>query len=156
VTLFAAGDAQTSAKLHPACPQALYMAGKLELRAFLQLPMLSEEVLQLWKRWRGKSREELGGEVSGSQIDQLVDEPIRLASIIVAGPPRLPLPDNVHRFVSCNRSLSCSELAKALGLHALFDGSMILLQDVVQKLHRSTPPAPVKDSLRFTAAIAEP
>src|ERR1700676_5735503 len=42
VTLFAAGDAQTSAKLHPACPQALRLAGKQELRAFLQLPMLSD------------------------------------------------------------------------------------------------------------------
>jgi glycosyltransferase involved in cell wall biosynthesis len=42
VTLFAAGDAQTSAKLHPACPQALRLAGKQELGAFLQLPMLSD------------------------------------------------------------------------------------------------------------------
>jgi len=42
VTLFAAGDAQTTAKLHPACPQSLRLAGKQELGAFLQLPMLSE------------------------------------------------------------------------------------------------------------------
>src|SRR5579863_9832627 len=42
VTLFAAGDAQTSAKLHPACPQALRLVGKQELGAFLQLPMLSD------------------------------------------------------------------------------------------------------------------
>ena len=42
VTLFAAGDAQTAAKLHPACPQALRLAGKQELGAFLQLPMLSD------------------------------------------------------------------------------------------------------------------
>jgi hypothetical protein len=33
VTLFAAGDAQTSAKLHPACPQALRLAGKQDLGA---------------------------------------------------------------------------------------------------------------------------
>ena len=42
VTLFAAGDAETSAKLHPACPQALRLVGKQELGAFLQLPMLSD------------------------------------------------------------------------------------------------------------------
>jgi len=42
VTLFAAGDAQTSARLHAACPQALRLAGKPELGAFLQLPMLSD------------------------------------------------------------------------------------------------------------------
>jgi len=42
VTLFAAGDAQTSARLHPACPQALRLAGKQELGAYLQLRMLSD------------------------------------------------------------------------------------------------------------------
>ncbi len=30
----------------------------------------------------------MGGEVSGSQIEQPVDEPILLANIIVADPPR--------------------------------------------------------------------
>ena len=42
VTLFAAGDAQTTARLHAACPQALRLAGKQELGGFLQLPMLSD------------------------------------------------------------------------------------------------------------------
>ena len=42
VTLFAAGDAETNARLHPACPQALRLAGKQELGPFLQLPMLSD------------------------------------------------------------------------------------------------------------------
>ena len=78
-----------------------------------------------------RSREELVGEVSGSQIEQLVDEPILLANIIVADPPRLSLPDHVHSLVSRNRSPCCVELAKALlGFHASFDRSMILLQDV--------------------------
>src|ERR1700737_4641186 len=97
-----------------------------------------------------RSREELGGEVSGSQIEQLVDEPILLANIIVDDPPRLPLADHVHGFVSRDRSLSCSELAKALlGLHASFDRSMIRLQDVVQIWDRSMPAAPVQVSFRF-------
>ncbi|MGD0075359.1 MAG: hypothetical protein ABSD31_13620 [Candidatus Binataceae bacterium] len=35
-----------------------------------------------------KRREELGGQVSGRQIERLVDEVIRSAKIIVADPPR--------------------------------------------------------------------
>ena len=43
-------------------------------------------------------------EVSGRQIEQLVDELILLKNILAADPPRLPLPDPVYRFVSLNRS----------------------------------------------------
>ena len=75
-------------------------------------------------------REELGDEVSGSQIEQSVDKLILLADISPADPPRLPLADHMHRLVSLNRSPRCAELAKALlGLHAAFDRAMILLQD---------------------------
>jgi glycosyltransferase involved in cell wall biosynthesis len=42
VTLFASGDSQTGAQLSPGCPQSLRLAGKPELGAFLQLPMLSK------------------------------------------------------------------------------------------------------------------
>jgi hypothetical protein len=87
------------------------------------------------------------GEVSGSQIEQPVDEPILLANIILDDPPRLPLADHVYSFVSRNRSPSCVELAKALlGLHSSFDRSMILLQDIVQILDRSMPAAAVQGS----------
>src|SRR5580700_7668995 len=80
----------------------------------------------------------------------MVDEPILLANSIAADPPRLPLPDHVHRLVSRDRSLSCSELAKVLlGLHSSFDRSMILLQDVVQILHRSMAAAAAQGSFRF-------
>ena len=37
-----------------------------------------------------EARAELGGEVSGRQIEQLVDELILFANISVADPPRLP------------------------------------------------------------------
>jgi hypothetical protein len=92
----------------------------------------------------------MGGEVSGSQIEQPVDEPILLASIIVADPLCLALPDHVYRLVSRNRSPSCVELAKALlGLHSSFDRPMILLQDIVQILDRSMPVAAAQRSFRF-------
>src|ERR1035437_2352892 len=102
------------------------------------------------KTVRRTSREELGGEVSGGQIEQLVDELILFANISVADPPRLPLPDHVHRLVSLNRSPGCLELTKALlGLHASFDRSMILLQDVVQVLDRSMSAAAAQGSFLF-------
>src|ERR1019366_10512706 len=99
-------------------------------------------------------REKLGGEVSGRQIEQLVDEPILLANIIVADPLRLPLPYHVHSLVSRNRSPSCSELAKALlGLHSSFDRSMILPQDVVQILDRSMVGLRASRSFQLTTSL---
>src|SRR5579862_9336633 len=79
-------------------------------------------------------------------------QPYRTAcrDIIVADPPRLPLPDHVHRLVSVNRSPGRLELAKALlGLHSSFDRSMILLQNVVQILDRSMSAAAAQGSFRF-------
>src|ERR1019366_367810 len=99
---------------------------------------------------RRRPRAEPGGEVSGSQIEQLVDELILFANIIVADPPRLALPDHVHRLVSLNRSPGCLELTKALlGLHSSFDRSMILLQDVVQVLARSMSALAAQGSFLF-------
>jgi hypothetical protein len=54
-------------------------------------------------RLTGTAREQLGGEASGRQIERLVDELILLANMITADPPRLPLPDHVHRLVSLDR-----------------------------------------------------
>src|SRR5712672_2109398 len=45
----------------------------------------------------------MGGEASGRQIEHLVAALILLSNIIAADPPRLPLPDHVHRLVSLNR-----------------------------------------------------
>jgi hypothetical protein len=43
-------------------------------------------------------------EDSGRQIEQLVVELTLFTNIISADPPRLPLPDHVHRFVPLNRA----------------------------------------------------
>src|ERR1035437_2926679 len=97
-----------------------------------------------------RPRAELGGEVSGRQIEQLVAELIQFANISVADPPRLPLPDHVHCLVSLSRSPGCLELTKALlGLHSSFDRSIILLQDVVQVLDRSMSAAAAQGSFLF-------
>ena len=88
--------------------------------------------------------------MSGSQIEQLVDELILLANISAADPPRLPLPDHVQRLVSLDRSPGRLVLTKALlGLHSSFDRSMILFQDVVQVLDRSMAAAAAQSSLLF-------
>src|SRR5215467_14548727 len=96
------------------------------------------------KRRRKSARDDLCIEVSGRQIEQLVDELMLFTNIIAADPPRLPLPDHMHRFVSLNRSPGRLELAKTLfGLHSSFDGSMLLLQDIVHLLDPSmSTPAP--------------
>src|SRR5215469_782230 len=95
-------------------------------------------------------REELGGEVSGRQIEQSVDELILLANISPVDPPRLPLADHVQRLVSRNRSPRGAELTKALfGLDAAFDRAMILLQDVVQILNWSMVAAAAQGSFHF-------
>jgi hypothetical protein len=81
---------------------------------------------------------------------QLVDELILLTNISAADPPRLSLVDHVHRFVSLDRSPGGVELAKALvSLHSAFDRSMVLLQDVVQVLHRSMAAAVAQGSSLF-------
>ena len=47
--------------------------------------------------------------MSGSQIEQLVDELILLANIMGADPARLPLPDHVHLMkVNQRRPSGCS------------------------------------------------
>src|SRR5215469_7821663 len=86
-------------------------------------------------------------ELSGRQIEQLVDELILFTNILAADPSRLALPDPVCRFVSINRSPRRLEFAKVLlGLHSSFDGSMILLQDIVQILDRSMSTAAARNS----------
>jgi len=87
---------------------------------------------------------------SQAAFEQLVDELILFANIDAADPPSLPLPNHVHRLIPFNRSPGRLELAKALlGLHASFDRSMILLEDVVQILHRSMTAAAAQGSFLF-------
>ena len=55
----------------------------------------------------------LSGEVLGRQIEQPVDEPILLAKIMVADPPRLTLANHVHRY---GYTLNCRESGRVYGL----------------------------------------
>src|ERR1035441_7848855 len=74
----------------------------------------------------------------GCQIEKVVDELNLSKKIISCHPSSLPLPDHVDCFVALNRSPSRLEFSEALlGVHATFDGSMILFQNVVQVLHGS-------------------
>src|SRR5271170_2405978 len=75
----------------------------------------------------------------GCQVEKAVDELNLTKKIISCHPSNLPLADHVDCFVALNRSPSRPEFSEALlGLHATFDGSMILFENVVQVLHRST------------------
>src|SRR5271165_6096886 len=72
------------------------------------------------------------------QIEKTVDELNLTKKIISCYPSNLSLPDHVDCFVALNRSPSRLEFSEALlGIHATFDGSMILFENVVQVLHRS-------------------
>src|SRR5208283_930006 len=74
----------------------------------------------------------------GCQVEKAVDELNLTKKIISCHLPKLPLPDHVDCFIALNRSPSCLEFSEALlGVHATFDGSMILFQNVIQVLHRS-------------------
>src|SRR5713101_7802345 len=86
--------------------------------------------------------EELGGETaaasSGGQFEELVDELNLTPNISSAHPPNLPFPQHVHRLITLNGSLRRLEFSEPLlGIHPAFDRSVILLQDIVQVLHRS-------------------
>src|SRR5215472_8740634 len=98
----------------------------------------------------GGRREELGGGVLGRQLEQPVDELILSVNIVAADPPRLPLPYHVYGLISGKRWPRGVERAKALlGLHAAFDRTMVLLEDVVQVLDRSMVAAAAQNSFLF-------
>jgi hypothetical protein len=63
------------------------------------------------------------------QIEKAVDELNLTKKIISWNPSNLPLPDQVDCFLALNRSPSRLEFSEALlGVHATFDGSMILFE----------------------------
>jgi hypothetical protein len=88
--------------------------------------------------------QELGGETdaasSAGQLEELVDELNLTLNIFPVYPTSLPFPDHVHAFVTLNGSLRRLEFSEPLlGVHSAFDRAVVLLQDIVQVLHRSVP-----------------
>src|SRR5580658_6818959 len=74
----------------------------------------------------------------GCQVEKAVDELNLPKKIISCHPSNLPLADHVYYFVALSGSLGRLEFSEALfGVHSMFDGSMILLEDVIQVLHGS-------------------
>src|ERR1700680_644829 len=100
--------------------------------------------------WRSMGSQELGGETvdaasSGGQFEELVDELNLTPNISSAHPPNLPLPHHVDRLITLNGSLRRLEFSEPLlGVHPAFDRSVVLLQDIVQVLHRSVPATAAK------------
>jgi hypothetical protein len=80
--------------------------------------------------WGLMGSQELGGETvdaasSGGQFEELVDELNLTPNISSAHPPNLPLPDQVHRLITLNRSLRRLEFPESLlGVHPAFDRSV--------------------------------
>ena len=70
--------------------------------------------------------------ISGYYFEELLDELNLTWNVSSTHPPNLSLPDHVHRLVSLNRSPRRLEFSESLlGVHTPFDGSMVLLQNVV-------------------------
>ena len=129
-----------------------------ELKLAMGRPRMAASAVYLFLMIRGgcvatfKNQQEsdwLGrpGSVLCSHFEQLVDELNLLPNIRTAHPPRLTLPDHVNCLISLDRSPCRVKFTKALlGLHASFDRSMILLQDVVQVLNRPVTATVSQDS----------
>src|ERR1700693_1466600 len=82
---------------------------------------------------------------SGGQFEELVDELNLTPNIRSAHPPNLSLPQHVHRLITLNRSLRRLEFSEPLlGVHAPFDRSVVLLENVVQVLYGSVPATAAK------------
>jgi hypothetical protein len=88
----------------------------------------------------------------GCQIEKAVDEVNLAKKVVSCHPSNLRLPDHVNRFVALNRSPSRLKFSETLlGVHSTFDGSMILLENVVQILHRSVSPLDASVSIYFSS-----
>ena len=80
-------------------------------------------------------------------FEEFVDELNLTPNIRSAHPPNLPLPQHVHRLITLNGSLRRLEFSEPLlGVHPPFDGSVVLLENVVQILYRSMPATAAKYS----------
>jgi hypothetical protein len=80
------------------------------------------------ERKRAKTRPSQA--ISGSHIEQSVDQLDLPPQIRTAHPLGLAFPNHIHRFISLNRSARCLEFAESLlGIHAV-DRSVVLFQDV--------------------------
>ena len=77
------------------------------------------------------------GVTSDCNLEQPRDEMELANNLTDAYPLGLPLPNRMHGFVTLDRAVGSPERAEALARsHPPLDGPMILLQDVIQVLHR--------------------
>src|SRR5260370_33619073 len=78
--------------------------------------------------------------LSGGEVEELVDESILPPHILTAHSADLTFSQDVDRFITLDGPPCCLELAESLlGVHSPLDGSVILLQDIVQVLHGPMP-----------------
>ena len=77
------------------------------------------------------------GVASDCNLEQPSDEMELADNLTDAHPPGLSLPNRMHGFVTLDRAVGSPERAEAFARsHPPLDSPMILLQDVIQVLHR--------------------
>src|SRR5580692_7901595 len=78
--------------------------------------------------------------LSGSDFEQRGDDPFLALDVVTIDIPNLPLPDHCHRFIACQRSSGCPEVAKSKPWTGQsFHVPMILLSNVVQVFDLAQP-----------------
>src|SRR5260370_17157017 len=78
--------------------------------------------------------------LSGGEVKELVDESILPPHILTAHSPDLTFSQDVDRFITLDGPPCRLQLAESLlGVRSPFDGSVILLQAIVQVLDRPMP-----------------
>ena len=98
-----------------------------------------------WKRDKQRlGRRGIAGEVSlEGEAKNPIDELVLSQDITLLHSSDLTFADLVHRLVALNRLTCTTELTKMLlGADPFLDGTVILLQDVVQVLNRPVTAAP--------------
>jgi hypothetical protein len=92
--------------------------------------------------------------MSGRHLEQFVDQLSLSSDIRTAHPPRLPIPNYVHRLITLHRAMRHLELSvPLLAPNPAFRRSVVVYQDTVLILHRSVLASAVKS--RFLVFVRD-
>src|SRR5215470_9980928 len=102
-----------------------------------EAPRCRGDVLQRLKTGQGSASKGGWAATSSGEAKHPIDKPVLRSHVTLPHPPNLSFPNLVHRLVTLNRPSCTTELTKMLlGTDAFLDGTVILLQDVIQILNR--------------------
>ena len=108
-----------------------------------QAESLQRDVLQRLKRGQGSARTATEAVGLGSETKNPTDELVLRQDVTLLHPSGLTFADLVDHLVTLNRPSCTTKLTKMLlGTDPLLDGTVILVQDVIQILNWTVPATP--------------